>query len=84
KKGCDDLAKAGLHTLHLELGTSLSTQSENQLRDFQPDVIVGCFPPGLRSGTPSRYVDNWRQVSELAVMHGVGKIIMVSTTGVYP
>nr|WP_301333956.1 NAD-dependent epimerase/dehydratase family protein [Vibrio agarivorans] len=84
KKGCDDLAKGGLHTLHLELGTSLSTQSENHLRDFQPDVIVGCFPPGLRSDTPSRYVENWRQVSELAVMHDVGKIIMVSTSGVYP
>ncbi len=58
--------------------------------DFQPNVIIGCFPPGFRhqaqdnlTGNP--YLANWQVVVDLAKQFERAPLVMmISSTAVYP
>lgn len=54
------------------------------LSGVEIDTIIGCFPPGFRRKEPAIFVDNWRKVSDMARQLSAKKIVMISTTGVYP
>ncbi|MEZ8825006.1 NAD(P)H-binding protein [Vibrio amylolyticus] len=75
----DSLGICGFNC-NLEQPESLKHALDKQ----QPDVIVGCFPPGFRKGLTNEYKEMWRFVVEAAVSANVRKIIMVSSSAVYP
>ncbi|MGB1321328.1 MAG: NAD-dependent epimerase/dehydratase family protein [Vibrio gallaecicus] len=47
-------------------------------------IIIGCFPPGFRKGNGEEYADYWHQLITSAKNTNVVKVIMVSSTTVYP
>lgn len=63
-------------TIHREL--------KSQLLEQQPNVVVGCFPPGLRKGLSDHYCNHWQAIIDACENTSVEKLIMISTTGVYP
>ncbi|MGC9494207.1 NAD(P)H-binding protein [Vibrio genomosp. F10] len=63
--------------------TSPHRLTENLLEQ-QPDVLIGCFPPGFRRGLSNEYQRMWHAVVEAAKQANVKKIIMISSTAVYP
>lgn len=56
----------------------------SQLKLQQPNVVIGCFPPGLRKGLGNHYSQNWQTIVDACEQANVEKLIMISTTGVYP
>ncbi|MBW3694663.1 NAD-dependent epimerase/dehydratase family protein [Vibrio sp. T187] len=54
------------------------------LRQHRCDVIIGSFPPGFRKGSGEEYAQYWQQVTDAAQQASVSKVIMVSSTTVYP
>jgi nucleoside-diphosphate-sugar epimerase len=56
----------------------------SQLQEQQPNVVIGCFPPGLRKGLNDHYTHHWQRVVDACESANVEKLIMISTTGVYP
>jgi nucleoside-diphosphate-sugar epimerase len=57
---------------------------KSQLLEQKPNVVIGCFPPGLRKGLSNHYGNNWQAIIDACETTGVEKVIMISTTGVYP
>ncbi|MDR9829307.1 NAD-dependent epimerase/dehydratase family protein [Vibrio sp. FNV 38] len=82
--GSENLHNLGLDSCVLDLNRTQDKDSQNTIKRFQPDMIIGCFPPGLRSVQPSRYVENWQAMVDLCQSSFAKKVIMISTTGVYP
>lgn len=54
------------------------------LAPFQPQILVGCFPPGFRRGNGDEYALYWQTLVLAAERLAVEKIVMVSSTTVYP
>lgn len=48
------------------------------------EIVIGCFPPGFRKGLTSEYAVWWQQLAYCAKQAGVKKLIMISSTSVYP
>ncbi len=48
------------------------------------DGIVGAFPPGFRKGGGQAYAQQWATLVNIAKQHDIKKIVMVSSTTVYP
>ncbi len=48
------------------------------------DAIIGCFPPGFRKGRGEEYARYWETLCQYAKQRNVSKIVMVSSTAVYP
>ena len=46
--------------------------------------MIGCFPPGFRRGKGTEYADNWHNLIQIAQQLNVKKVVMVSSTTVYP
>jgi len=67
--------------LELKSGTADLTTA---LKEQSPNIVIGCFPPGFRSGNGERYAAQWKQVIEACVEANVTKVVMVSSTTVYP
>ncbi len=57
---------------------------EELIKTNMIDVIIGAFPPGFRQGRGEDYSEQWQQLVEVAKASDVKKIIMVSSTTVYP
>lgn len=53
-----------------------------QARDIR--TVIGAFPPGFRKGEGEAYAIRWQSLINSAKEAGVEKIIMVSSTSVYP
>lgn len=84
QEGCLLLEKQGYHSFALSLGKDLNEEQKEAFKTFSPDIIIGCFPPGLRAKKTANYVENWSQLSKLAHAVKAQKVIMISTSGVYP
>ncbi|OLQ95190.1 NAD(P)-dependent oxidoreductase [Vibrio ponticus] len=54
------------------------------LAPFQPQILIGCFPPGFRRGNGDEYAHYWQTLVAAAERLAVEKIVMVSSTTVYP
>lgn len=63
-----------------ESNQSLAPMLEQQ----NADIVVGCFPPGFRKGLGKEYANYWKQLTEACKQAHVKKILMVSSTAVYP
>ncbi|MFM2620540.1 NAD(P)H-binding protein [Vibrio owensii] len=46
--------------------------------------IVGAFPPGFRKGNGQEYAQQWQRLVSAAKQSSVNKLLMVSSTTVYP
>jgi len=86
--GAEQLTLLGIDSMVCELPTSPFEHQFNllveALEEFQPDTLIGCFPPRFRQGMKDQYAKWWRSVVEACVAAKVPKIIMVSATSVYP
>ena len=47
-------------------------------------TVIGCFPPGFRKRNGEEYADYWHQLITAAKEANINKVIMVSSTTVYP
>ncbi|MGC9551503.1 NAD(P)H-binding protein [Vibrio metoecus] len=54
------------------------------LRDRECDTLIGCFPPGFRQGHGEDYPKHWQTLVWQAKQAHIQKIIMISSTSVYP
>ncbi len=64
----------------------LQFDAENQQADadfFDCDVLVICIPPQLRGGGGGGYLQKLDSIINLILLHGVKKVIYISSTGVY-
>ncbi len=59
-------------------------QSVIALEPYQLDTLIGCFPPGFRRGKGEEYAEYWANLIAIAQRLAVSKIVMVSSTTVYP
>lgn len=48
------------------------------------DIVVGSFPPGFRKGSGEEYAHQWQKIIDGIKDSAVQKVIMVSSTTVYP
>lgn len=54
------------------------------LTNFHCDTLIGSFPPGFRQGQSPDYSVSWQALVAQAKQADIKKIIMVSSTSVYP
>lgn len=52
--------------------------------EYNIDTVVGSFPPGFRRGQGDEYITQWQALAEQANSAGVSKLVMISSTTVYP
>lgn len=48
------------------------------------DTVIGCFPPYSKNDKKSNYTLYWQRLIELCRSYQIRKIIMISSTSVYP
>ncbi|MDA0147213.1 NAD(P)H-binding protein [Vibrio sp. LaRot3] len=81
--GCNEIAQSGLKSTLLNLDHSLEDVA-NTLASLKADLLFGCFPPGFRKGNGDQYAQHWQKLVSAAKTNQVEKIIMISSTTVYP
>ena len=54
------------------------------LLENNTEIVIGSFPPGFRSGAGQEYAEYWQQLTNACQKAKVKKLIMVSSTTVYP
>ncbi|WP_122056010.1 NAD(P)H-binding protein [Vibrio sp. Evd11] len=54
------------------------------LLENNTEIVIGSFPPGFRKGAGVEYADSWQQLTSACQKANVKKLIMVSSTTVYP
>ncbi len=77
----------GLSAHQLQLPLSSTQSLASLIEQSQIEVVIGCITPGFRrSTTPDwdSYANNWQQICEAAKQGGASKVIMISSTAVYP
>lgn len=82
-QGVESLNQEGLNAFKCDLNDAIDDLVAT-LRLQTPDVVVGCFPPGFRSGGGAQYAEQWKKLVTACQLVHVDKILMVSSTTVYP
>ncbi|KJR21650.1 NAD(P)-dependent oxidoreductase [Vibrio navarrensis] len=59
-------------------------QLSHHLNTKKFDVVIGCFPPGFRKGQGDEYAQHWQLVVDALSSSPATKVIMISSTTVYP
>ncbi len=81
----DEFPIPSVKTALLDLNESNSEQRLiNIIKQHHIERIVGAFPPGFRKGNGQEYAQQWQRLTEAAKASNVEKILMVSSTTVYP
>lgn len=81
----DELPITSVRTAQLDLNEPRAQQKIVELiKQEQIERIVGSFPPGFRKGNGQEYAQQWQRLVEAAKVSGVEKLLMVSSTTVYP
>lgn len=87
-QGVEALLKSGLNGFICQLPESNQSDDYlaliNILKQQECDVVVGCFPPGFRHGNGEEFAQRWKYLTHAAQEAKVNKIIMISSTTVYP
>lgn len=87
QKGIDELSQLGLNSSLLKLPFSNDEHKStftNLMRNKNISVLIGCFPPGFRKGQSQQYLHQWRSLVDGALAANINKVIMISSTTVYP
>ncbi|MGR5232418.1 NAD(P)H-binding protein [Vibrio rotiferianus] len=81
----DEFTNSPIDTAQLDLNDSYSEQRLIEIiKQHQVERIVGAFPPGFRKGNGEEYAQQWQRLVSAAKQSGVTKLLMVSSTTVYP
>lgn len=85
-KGVEQLNQEGLPSILAMLPFSADEHSAfvRFLQDKSVSTLVGSFPPGFRKGNGQEYLYQWRSLIDAVSTSGVKKLIMISSTTVYP
>lgn len=87
EQGLEELSRNGISGFELELPLDNTKQKNtfiNNLLKREITTIIGCFPPGFRKGLSKDYLYQWQSLVECAKAANVKKVIMTSSTTVYP
>lgn len=82
--GVDQLTQEQISAFPLNLATESADEITNKLRSTGATIAIGCFPPGFRKGKGEEYANQWKKLVDAAKSAGLRKIVMVSSTTVYP
>ena len=52
--------------------------------EHNSEIVIGSFPPGFRKGAGKEYADYWLLLTKACQQANIKKLIMVSSTTVYP
>lgn len=81
----DELPLTSVQPALLDLNEPHSQQQLIELiEQHQIERIVGAFPPGFRKGNGQEYAQQWQRLVSAAKQSSVNKLLMVSSTTVYP
>lgn len=83
ESGVQHTKSLGVDALSADLNTTVS-ELELHLTRHPQQILIGCFPPGFRRQHSGNYVNQWRNLVDVAKRAGVKKLVMVSSTSVYP
>lgn len=78
----DKLAVKALNLLECQVTAEGINGDVSQL--FKVDTLIVTFPPGFKKQQGETYLAKWKHIVEQANYFGIKKIIMTSSTGVYP
>lgn len=81
ESGISELKEQGINGFLYDLNEE---HLNNILARLSCDTVIGCFPPGFRRGQGDQYIHQWAKLVDQAKRAKVSKIIMVSSTTVYP
>lgn len=81
--GVEELNSQHLNGFQFNLSERLP-DCTSKLRATEPDLVIGCFPPGFRKGRGDEYAHQWQRLVELCQSLKVQRLVMVSSTTVYP
>ncbi|ADT86808.1 NAD(P)H-binding protein [Vibrio furnissii] len=82
QQGVDELTQHGIHGFICDL--SQSDHLADIIASLGCDTVVGSFPPGFRRGQGAEYAKQWQDLSNAAQVAQCKKLVMVSSTTVYP
>lgn len=82
-QGVSDLNEEQLNAFRFNLDDDSSTLT-TAIEQQSPDTVIGCFPPGFRSGGGQRYAELWQKLLNVCHSAKIRKVVMVSSTSVYP
>ncbi|MFC3023540.1 NAD(P)H-binding protein [Vibrio zhugei] len=80
--GVNRLQDDGIPAFECDLAKPETLQEHLKQRNCE--IVIGCFPPGFRRGNADDYIHYWASIVTHARTAGVKKILMVSSTSVYP
>ncbi|MDW6004253.1 NAD(P)H-binding protein [Vibrio mangrovi] len=82
-EGADSLRLQGIRSFCFHFEQPEQPLSET-LTAQNTEIVIGCFPPGFRQHKQDEYAHYWNYLVEQCQIAGVEKLVMISTTGVYP
>lgn len=81
----DEFPLTSVQPALLDLNEPHSQQQLIELiEQHQIERIIGAFPPGFRKGNGQEYAQQWQRLVSAAKQSSVNKLLMVSSTTVYP
>jgi nucleoside-diphosphate-sugar epimerase len=84
ENGALELTTQGLNGFCYQSGDTTAPELAKILIEQQAKIVIGCFPPGFRQNKSNQYVRHWSALAEQSKQAGIEKLIMISSTGVYP
>ncbi|MCY9824915.1 NAD(P)H-binding protein [Vibrio chagasii] len=86
--GADTLSSKRIPCEVFSFDSSNSDQTVGQLYSLllenNSEIVIGSFPPGFRKGAGKEYADYWQLLISACQKANIKKLIMVSSTTVYP
>ncbi len=82
-EGAKQASTADIPAIVVDLAQGASSAA-SAFGSFQPQILIGCFPPGFRRGNGDEYAQFWQHLVDTAKTLKVEKVVMVSSTTVYP
>lgn len=82
--GIQQLTDEHLTPFLLNLTTESAEQIAQKLQAVSTKIVIGCFPPGFRRGNGEEYSTWWSNLVIACQIAQVERIVMVSSTTVYP
>ncbi|GEM76981.1 NAD(P)H-binding protein [Vibrio sagamiensis] len=81
----DEYRTSGIYPALLNLADSdCKKQLSSLIKKHNIERIIGTFPPGFRKGNGDEYAKQWHKVIDVAKKEQIQKVVMVSSTTVYP
>ena len=85
-QGVEELKQQQIRGLEFCFSENADTVSQlySLLLENNIEIVIGSFPPGFRKGSGKAYAQQWQQLVEASQKANIKKLIMVSSTTVYP